>query len=156
MATAVDITPEMEALLKAGGASLPYSSMKAAIPDIAAILGCRQDWLYERQRELIRKGLMPTPKGRGPGNGLPVRGDYLFMLLAGALIRECLCDLRDAEPDEIDALAHRVASAFVLRKSVSSEEYRNGVFVVRSFNAHQITSLFQLLSAHRAAESARC
>ena len=46
------------------------ASLKGYIPGLARILGTTPDALYERQRALVRAGLLDQGAGRGPGRGV--------------------------------------------------------------------------------------
>ncbi len=48
------------------------------------------DALYERQRELVRCGLLPVIGGRGPGSGVPLTSDTLATFLIALLVTESL------------------------------------------------------------------
>lgn len=51
------------------------------------------DSLYERQRELVRCGLLPVRPGRGPGSGVPLTPETLATFLIGLLATDSLSDL---------------------------------------------------------------
>jgi hypothetical protein len=51
------------------------------------------DALYERQRELVRCGLLPVRPGRGPGTGVPLTAETLATFLIGLLAADGLSDL---------------------------------------------------------------
>jgi len=53
----------------------------------------RFDTLYERQRELVRCGLLPQLRGRGPGSGVPLSAETLATFLIGVLATDKLADL---------------------------------------------------------------
>jgi hypothetical protein len=48
------------------------------------------DSLYERQRILVRFGLLPSREGRGPGSGVPLTADTLATFLIGLLATDNL------------------------------------------------------------------
>src|SRR5450759_4875930 len=53
----------------------------------------RFDTLYERQRELVRCGLLPQLRGRGPGSGVPLSAETLATFLISVLASDKLADL---------------------------------------------------------------
>jgi hypothetical protein len=61
------------------------SSLKSFLPWIADAAEISVDSLYERQRELVRHGLLPVRSGRGPGSGVPLTADTLAIFLIGLL-----------------------------------------------------------------------
>jgi hypothetical protein len=57
------------------------ASLKASLPYLAPIFGLTTDALYERQRALVRHGVLKAIPGRGPGTGVPLSADNLATLL---------------------------------------------------------------------------
>jgi hypothetical protein len=55
------------------------------LPALAAVLGEKPTTLYERQRELIREGLLHAVQGRGRGSGVQATPEAVAMLLVGRL-----------------------------------------------------------------------
>jgi hypothetical protein len=51
------------------------------------------DALFERHKELVRCGLLPTRPGRGPGSGVPLTPETLATFLIGLLVTDSLTDL---------------------------------------------------------------
>jgi hypothetical protein len=51
------------------------------------------DAFYERQRELVRCGLLPVRGGRGPGSGVPLTAETLATFLIGLLATDGLADV---------------------------------------------------------------
>jgi hypothetical protein len=70
-------------------------SLKAFAPILAATLGTTPAAIYERQRALIRTKLLPTPIGRGRGNGLPATAETVAMLLIAVMVTDNLSDTDD-------------------------------------------------------------
>jgi hypothetical protein len=60
-------------------------SLAHYLPALAAVLGEKPATLYERQRELIREGLLQALPGRGPGAGVQATPEAVAMLLIGML-----------------------------------------------------------------------
>jgi len=67
-------------------------SLKAYAPRLASRLGTTPAALYERQRALVRAGLLTQPEGRGPGSGVPVRPYEVALLLIAVLATDSLSD----------------------------------------------------------------
>jgi hypothetical protein len=70
-------------------------SLKAYAPLLASRLGTTPAALYERQRALVRAGLLAQPEGRGPGSGVPVRPYEVALLLIAVLATDSLSDTSD-------------------------------------------------------------
>ena len=67
-------------------------SLKAYAPRLASLLGTTPAALYERQRALVRAGLLTQPQGRGPGSGVPVRPYEVALLFIAVLASDSLSD----------------------------------------------------------------
>lgn len=70
-------------------------SLKAFAPVLAVTLGTTPAAIYERQRALVRAKLLPTPIGRGRGNGLPATAETVAMLLIAMMVTDNLSDTDD-------------------------------------------------------------
>jgi hypothetical protein len=70
-------------------------SLKAFAPVLASTLGTTPAAIYERQRALVRAKLLPTPIGRGRGNGLPATAETVAMLLIAMMVTDNLSDTDD-------------------------------------------------------------
>jgi hypothetical protein len=57
------------------------ASLKALLPRLAPIIGMSVDALYERQRALVRHGVLRPVAGRGPGSGVEFSADSVAALL---------------------------------------------------------------------------
>jgi cell division protein ZapA (FtsZ GTPase activity inhibitor) len=86
-------------------------SLKAFAPVLASALGTTPAAIYERQRALIRAGVLPTPVGRGRGNGLPATAETAALMLIAIMVTDNLSDtdgrvqkLADAK---VDVRAHK-------------------------------------------------
>jgi hypothetical protein len=76
-------------------------SLKAFAPVLATSLGLTPAAMYERQRALVRANVLPTPIGRGRGNGLPATPENVATLLIAVLVTDNLSDT----DDRVNALA---------------------------------------------------
>jgi hypothetical protein len=68
------------------------SSLKGFIPSLARIVGVSADVLYERQRALVRAGLLAQAEGRGPGSGVRATARSVALLLIAVLASDTLAD----------------------------------------------------------------
>jgi len=64
------------------------------MPTLANLLQTTPALLYERQRALVRAGLLTANKGRGPGSGVACTPQSVAMLLIGLMASD---DLKDVE-----------------------------------------------------------
>ena len=69
------------------------SSLKSFLPILSQRVLMSEASLYERQRVLVRMGLLPTRGGRGPGNGVPLSAASVSWLLVSLLVADSLSDL---------------------------------------------------------------
>lgn len=81
------------------------TSLKGYVPGLARILGTTPDALYERQRALVRAGLLDPGEGRGPGSGVRATAPAVAFLLISTLATDRLNEsgarvqgLADARP----------------------------------------------------------
>ncbi|MCA1533860.1 hypothetical protein I6F21_14960 [Bradyrhizobium sp. NBAIM03] len=75
--------------------SYVMSSLKTFLHDISGRLRMSPAALYERQRELVRHGLLPVREGRGPGSGVPLTPETVATFLIGLLATDSLTDLAE-------------------------------------------------------------
>src|ERR1700704_5864556 len=66
------------------------ASLKLFLPQLAAVLQVNPHTLYERQRVLMREGLLPVVPGRGPGSGVHVSPKSVAALLVSILATDAL------------------------------------------------------------------
>lgn len=69
-------------------------SLKTLLREIGPLLGLSADQAYERQRELVRCGLLKAREGRGPGSGVPANYNTASVLVASVLATDLLKGLR--------------------------------------------------------------
>jgi hypothetical protein len=70
-------------------------SLKSVIPLLARTLGVTPAALYERQRVLVRAGLLQQRPGRGPGSGVPANAKSVAMLLISLLATGSLSEVEE-------------------------------------------------------------
>jgi hypothetical protein len=84
------------------------SSLKAYAPLLAWRLGTTPAALYERQRALVRDGILEQSEGRGPGSGVQVGPYPVAILLVAVLATDSLSET--AEKVRIFATAKSTAA----------------------------------------------
>jgi hypothetical protein len=67
-------------------------SLKAFAPVLAETFCTTPAAVYERQRALVRQGLLPAPVGRGRGNGLPATAETVAMIIIAIMVTDNLSD----------------------------------------------------------------
>ena len=67
-------------------------SLKGFIPELAKAVGMTPAALYERQRALVRAGLLHGESGRGPGSGVRATPESVAMLLIALLATDGLSE----------------------------------------------------------------
>jgi DNA-binding IscR family transcriptional regulator len=60
-------------------------SLKGLIGEVSALTGMSEAAVYERQRALVRAGLLKTERGRGPGSGVRGTPESVALLLISLL-----------------------------------------------------------------------
>jgi hypothetical protein len=87
----------------------PTTSLKAYMPPLARLLGTTPATLYERQRSLVRAGLLDAGSGWGPGSGVRTTAGSVALLLISVLASDSLTisesrtgDIANAAPLGID------------------------------------------------------
>jgi hypothetical protein len=79
------------------------SSLKGLIPALARRIGTSPAALYERQRALIRVGLLAAEAGRGPGSGVRATSPAVALLLIAVLATDNLSETDDRIRGLMDA-----------------------------------------------------
>lgn len=67
-------------------------SLKRLITHVSAMTGLSEAAVYERQRALVRAGLLKTERGRGPGSGVRGTPESVALLLISLLATGNLSD----------------------------------------------------------------
>jgi DNA-binding IscR family transcriptional regulator len=67
-------------------------SLKSLITHVSAMTGLSEAAVYERQRALVRAGLLKTERGRGPGSGVRGTPESMALLLISLLATGNLSD----------------------------------------------------------------
>jgi hypothetical protein len=108
------------------------TSLKAFLPVLSRILGETPDALYERQRALMREGMLEASAGRGPGSGVRATPETVALLVIGLLASASLsdagprarsiADARPGYPKHKCPLTGATTFAGVLGKVLSDEQ----------------------------------
>src|SRR4051812_7306085 len=69
---------------------MPSVSLKSLLPALGRIVDELPGALYERQRMLVREGLLEEVTGHGPGSGVRATPETVAVLLIGVLASESL------------------------------------------------------------------
>jgi hypothetical protein len=77
------------------GRAIMSSSLKAYAPLLAWRLGTTPAALYERQRALVREGILEQSEGHGPGSGVPLSHYSVALLLVAVLVTDSLSETAD-------------------------------------------------------------
>jgi hypothetical protein len=70
-------------------------SLNKFLPQISGFLNTTPAALYERQRQLVRLGILTAEKGHGPGSGVKLSADGVAALLIALLATDNLSDTND-------------------------------------------------------------
>ncbi|MEH2482020.1 hypothetical protein V1282_005377 [Nitrobacteraceae bacterium AZCC 2146] len=68
------------------------ASLTSFLPTIAPAFRLTTAAMYERQRALVRMGLLPTPQGRGRGSGAEATPETVALLIIACLATDNLSD----------------------------------------------------------------
>jgi len=80
------------------------SSLKSFLYGVAPIVGMSPVALYERQRALVKLGLLTVIPGRGPGSGVALSADSVAVMVICILAAETLGDVDQRVADLCSAL----------------------------------------------------
>jgi hypothetical protein len=69
------------------------SGLKSFLYAISPVIGVSPAALYERQRALVKLGLLTVAPGRGPGSGVPLSADNVAAMIICVLASESLSDV---------------------------------------------------------------
>jgi hypothetical protein len=126
--------------------------LKTYLPQIAPLLGMSAEMAYERQRALVREGILEPRPGRGPGSGVSADEDSLAVLLISILSHDLLteapmtnfyCELRSSQnkcPVTGAKTLRRALSTILANPVLPAEEIL--VEVIRGNEPHADVSFF--------------
>ena len=72
---------------------MAFKSLQGCLPVIAEVLNANRTTLYERQRALVREGLLDALPGHGRGSGVRATPESIAMLTIGMLASVSLADV---------------------------------------------------------------
>jgi hypothetical protein len=72
---------------------MPFKSLQGCLPVLAEALNANRTTLYERQRALVREGLLDALPGHGRGSGVRATPESIAMLTIGMLASVSLADV---------------------------------------------------------------
>lgn len=72
---------------------MPFKSLQGCLPALAEVLSVNRTTLYERQRALVREGLLDALPGHGRGSGVRATSESVAMLTIGMLASVNLADV---------------------------------------------------------------
>jgi hypothetical protein len=72
---------------------MPFKSLQGCLPSLAEVLNVNRTTLYERQRALVREGLLDALPGHGRGSGVRATPESIAMLTIGMLASVNLADV---------------------------------------------------------------
>jgi hypothetical protein len=114
-------------------------SLKSFLPQISGFLNSTPSSLYERQRQLVRLGILTAEEGHGPGSGVKLSADGVAALLLALLATDNLSDtddrvrlLLESRPSskaKADARTFRQAVAALLSSPQKLRNFRSIVVV---------------------------
>jgi hypothetical protein len=82
------------------------ASLKSFLPRISRSLYVSPEALYERQRSLVRLGVLESKEGRGPGSGVRLSAHSLAILIASIFIADHPSELNENVSRLLSARAH--------------------------------------------------
>jgi hypothetical protein len=89
------------------------ASLKGYIPKLADLLGMTPALLYERQRELVRSGLLARKPGHGPGSGVEATPLTVATLLIAATASNELSETTEKTRELSDVARRRGKGRFL-------------------------------------------
>jgi hypothetical protein len=72
---------------------MPFKSLQGCLPALAEVLSVNRTTHYERQRALVREGLLDALPGHGRGSGVRATSESVAMLTIGMLASVNLADV---------------------------------------------------------------
>jgi hypothetical protein len=120
-------------------------SLKTYLPTLAYLLNLTADALYERQRVLVRRGVLVGAAGHGPGSGVPAAPETVSILIIAAMATDNLADLegnvvaqfagssvKDGEPCGLTGADHFQQALVTIFSDVTVAQQVTSIHVERS------------------------
>jgi hypothetical protein len=109
-------------------------SLKTYTAKLAKLLGTTPAVMYERQRALVKAGLLINERGRGPGSGVKATGESVATLLVAAISANNLSETAERMLDIAATKSTKPNRAFFLDTVVDLLKSKE-----RAGNVHLIT-----------------
>ncbi|MDF0581254.1 hypothetical protein [Bradyrhizobium yuanmingense] len=128
------------------------NSLKQFIPVLSSVfVNLSEHALYERQRVLVRTGLLKANPGRGPGSGVPLAPETVAMLMIAVLASDNLSEV---------GAATKILLGGVRIKSPKTRDFLPGVnnlhaALTRAMNSDDENDRIQRVIVNRTNPSAR-
>ena len=119
--------------------------LKTFIPQLSKVLEVSEIALYERQRALVRAGLLANTVGRGPGSGVRYSPETLAILLISLLATDSLSETAAATNFLLNAKRNHGERYRKVERSLAGAE----TFKAALTNALTGTEDISLVTAHR-------
>jgi hypothetical protein len=87
-------------------------SLKSFLPRISGHLRVSPAALYERQRALVRLGILRGEEGRGPGSGVKLSPDALAAIIVSLLLTDNLSEVDERVAVLLKARSRQVRTTF--------------------------------------------
>jgi hypothetical protein len=125
--------------------------LKTAIPLLATILGVTPAFLYERQRALVRSGVLTPEPGRGPGSGTSFSWENVCALLAAVLLAKGLAELDLLAKPEIKLMSVAIRRSMYDRQPYSHRrDAMSGMSTLLTFSASALRAIDRLIEGREA------
>jgi hypothetical protein len=125
------------------------TSLKSIIPALARVLREKPDTLYERQRALVREGLLESLPGHGPGSGVRATPESVAMLVIGLL---ATLSLSDAGPRAREIAAASIKPALRCRLT-GAKTFKDALArILADYTLARRVSVIQVVVTHGYAE----
>jgi hypothetical protein len=122
-------------------------SLKSFIPDMSKALQLSPHALYERQRVLVRSGLLPNIEGRGPGSGVRLSIDAVGTLLISMLATDDLSAA--AEPTRRLAELKRVRPDVRVKPTSLGAAQSFRTVILKALSKPEICSKIHMINVDR-------
>lgn len=103
-------------------------SLKAYIPTLAYLLNLSPAALYERQRVLVRKGILSGSAGHGPGTGVTATPSSVAWLVITAMATDSLSEMESGSVTKLSAAQSQVGTCPLTAKKTFGQAL-TGIFL---------------------------
>lgn len=125
---------------------LMTASLTSFLPELVAPLGITQAAVYERQRALVRLGLLPAPSGRGRGAGAAASPRSVGLIVLSMLASDTLSGM----DDRIEAIANAQFDGFAEGKTCRLTKQAKFIDALSALLAdYQLARRVKMISVNR-------